>query len=133
MENLIFMAYHKATLDSDGKIEVPSCIVTIQEVNEVDCFGENIIAKLNQRYARPNKIIGKIITLDMFKGKQGLQENFYSELEILEYLKMMTDENYHIQRSTKYLSNALAESLFKALTEYNFELARRSGAFKLPS
>lgn len=134
MENTqIYLAYHAPTIEN-GKVTVPASLISITQVNETDCFGTPIVARLSQRYARPNKkFTGGIVTVDMFKGKHGIEEVFYSENEIVEYLKMITNDGYVTKRATSQNENELADNIFKVIYSYNLELARNSGKFKLPS
>lgn len=125
---LLYTAFH-FNKDSD----VPPCLITITECNEVDSFGSPIIAKLNQRFARPNKQFNNKVTIEMFKGKQGIKENFYTQNEIVDYLKMLTDEGYNTRRMTSNNENELADALFDEMYRYNMQLQIRQHGMKLPS
>ena len=110
---LIFMGYHAPTVENE-KVVVPASCVTITLENGTDCLGESYIATMKQQYARPNKKFDGFISVDMFNGKKGIEDLFYSYEEILECINSLHDDGYKIKRITRNAENETADILFKS-------------------
>lgn len=130
MENtLLFIAYKEPTIEN-GKVIEPASLVRFEQVNE-----SAVIAKVIQRYARPNnKQFEKgTYTLESFNGKFGFSNDFYTENDIVECLKMLTNEGYKTRRMTVNKMNELADNVFKAMYSFNMRNQIDKYGMKLPS
>lgn len=128
-KELFYVAWHKEERDEKGKLITPACVFKFYIENGKDCFNDSYIASCEQFYARPNKKIDyKWLKLDDFKGKKGIQEFFYNEDQIEEYLYLLINEGYDTRRITRQHENSLADSIF----QYVYNLMIRKASFVLP-
>lgn len=119
-KTLIMAALHEETKNEKGETIIPASIFKIYHDEGKDCFQEEYISNCKQVYARTNKSINySRVTVDDFKGKKGIEDNFYSLDSLYEFIEILIDDGYHIKRATRHNENELADTLFKHVMTYS--------------
>lgn len=112
IKQLLMIAVHKET--SDQRETIPASIVKFYEDNSINCFDESTIVSSEQIYARPNKKINySKLSIDDFKGKKGISEQFTHIEELNDYIETLIEDGYTMQRMTRHNENKLADTMFK--------------------
>jgi len=119
-KTLIMAALYKETKNEKGETIIPPFIFKIYHDEGKDCFQEEYISNCKQVYARTNKSINySRVTVDDFKGKKGIEDNFYSLDSLYKFIEMLIDDGHHIKRVTRHNENELADTLFKYVMTYS--------------
>lgn len=119
-KELIMVAYHEESRDDNGKLVTPASLFKLYKDNDKDCFGEKYIASCEQIYARPNKKLnGKVLNIDDFKGKKGIQERFYDMDSLYEFIEILVEDGYNLKRIPRHNEDEMADNLFKHMMHYS--------------